>query len=154
MQPGSLESAPAGTRWLSLVGTPTLEVGPCGVPVNGLLPSEASTLRSHSGPPVSMCRGRSPGAPVQKRHHLICPHVCGHPAPTTRVPHPSVGGSETCSPASSRGCKPLHLSVWLAARPANGPASPAVTELLSDFILQAPENQLFMRCLPETFQAQ
>ncbi|CAN0473931.1 unnamed protein product [Rangifer tarandus platyrhynchus] len=72
-------------------------------------------------------------------------HTCpsplgGHPAYATRALYPS----KACSSASSRGCKALHLSVWLAARPANGPASPAVTELLGAFILQAAENQLFM----------
>ena len=49
LQPGSLELAPAQHKvakrgWDS----PTLKVGLCGVPVNGLL-SEASTLRSRSG---------------------------------------------------------------------------------------------------------
>ena len=52
LQPGSLELAPAQHKvakrgWDS----PTLKVGLCGVPVNGLL-SEASTLRSRSGPLV------------------------------------------------------------------------------------------------------
>lgn len=42
--------------------------------------------------------------------------------------------------------------IWLAARAASGPASPAVTELLSSFILQAPVQQLFMRCSPEIFR--
>lgn len=135
-EPG-VSSCPAqgGQAWL---GPPTPKVGPCGVAVNGLLPSEASTLRSHSGP------RQEPRCPVQKRHHLICPRVCGHPAHATRAPHPSAGSSEACPPAASRGCRPLHLSIRLAARPANGPASPAVTELLSAFILQSPENQLFM----------
>ena len=93
-----------------------------------------------SGVNVPRQEPRYPGTEEPSLHLSLCLRPpCSH----YTCPSPSVGGSETCSPASL-GCKPLHLSIWLAARAGNGPASPAVTELLSSFILQAPEKQLFM----------